>query len=63
MPKSQTKLSNLQTVTSILLVTGHNTMDRYCVTCYENKDEKIDETCLCLDCNVFLCTLYHDVHK
>ena len=63
MPKSQTKLSNLQTVSSILLVTSHTTMDRYCETCYENKDKKIDETCLCQDCNVFLCTWCYDVHK
>ena len=63
MPKSQTKLSNLQTVTSILLVTSHNTMDHYCETCYENKDKKIDETCFCKDCNIFICTPCHNVHK
>ena len=63
MLKSQTKLSNLQTVTSILLVTSHNTMGRYCETCYENKDEKTDETCLCQDCKVFLCTRCYDVYK
>ena len=49
MPKSQTKLSNLQTVTSILLVTRHNTKDRYCETFYDNKEKKIDAICLCKD--------------
>ena len=63
MPKTQTKLSNLQTVSSILLVTSHSTMDRYCETCFENKDEKIDERCLCQDCNVFLCTPCYDIQK
>ena len=41
MTKSQTKLSNLQTVTSILLVTSHNTKDRYCETCYDNKEKRL----------------------
>ena len=30
---------------------------------YDNKDKKIDETCFCEDCNIFLCTPCHDVHK
>ena len=64
MPKSQTKLSNIQTVTPILLVTSCNTMDSYCETSYDNnKDKKIDEICLCKDCNIFLCRPCHCVHK
>ena len=62
MPKSQTKLSNIQTVTSILLVTSCNTMDSYCET-YNNKDKKIDEICFCKDCNIFLCRPCHGIHK
>ena len=64
MPKSQTKLSNIQTVTSILLVTSHNTMDSYCETSYDNNnDKKIDEICFCKDCNIFCCRPCHGVHK
>ena len=54
MPKSQTKLSNIQTVTPILLVTSCNTMDRCCETCNDNKDKKIDEACFLKDCNIFI---------
>ena len=63
MPKSQTKLSNIQTVLPPYCLLLATTLDRYCETCYENKDIKIDETCLCQNCNVFLCTPCHDVHK
>ena len=42
MPKSQTKLSNKQTITFKMLVTSHG--------------QKIDGKCFCKDCNIFLCT-------
>ena len=59
-----TKLSNIQNVTPILLVTSCNTMDCYCETSYDNnKDKKIEEICPCKDCNIFLCRPCHGVHK
>ena len=33
------------------------------VRCFENKDKKIDGKCFYEDCNLFLCTQCHDVHK
>ena len=38
-------------------------IDPYCETCFENKNKKIGEVCFCENCNIFMCTKCHDVHK
>ena len=38
-------------------------IDPYCETCFETKNKKIGEVCLCENCNIFMCTKCHDVHK
>ena len=46
MPKSQTKLSNIQTVTFKMLVTSHHTK------LFWEKEKKVDWTCFFTDCNL-----------
>ena len=38
-------------------------IDPYCETCFENKNKKIGDVCFCENCNIFMCTKCHDVHK
>ena len=38
-------------------------IDPYCETCFENKNKKIRVVCMCEECNIFMCTKCHDVHK
>ena len=38
-------------------------IDPYCETCFENKNKKIEIACICEECNIFMCTKCHDVHK
>ena len=57
-----TKLSNIQTVNSILVVTSYHTKAIMRIV-LKKKEKKIDGTCFCKDCNLFLCTPCNDVHK
>ena len=54
MPKSQTKLSNMQTVTFKVLVTSHHIL--VIEICFDKGVKKIDGKCFCKDYNTFLCT-------
>ena len=38
-------------------------IDPYCETCFENKSKKFEIACFCEECNIFMCTKCHDVHK
>ena len=38
-------------------------IDPYCETCFENKNKKFEIACFCEQCNIFMCTKCHDVHK
>ena len=38
-------------------------IDPYCETCFENKNKKFEIACFCEECNIFMCTKCHDVHK
>ena len=38
-------------------------IDPYCETCFENKNKKFGIACFCEECNIFMCTKCHDVHK
>ena len=49
----------VKTVNSILVVTSYNTKAILRIVLRK----KIDWTCFCKDCNLFLCTPCHDVHK
>ena len=38
-------------------------IDPFCETCYENKNKKLEMTCFCENCNIFMCVQCYDVHK